>query len=97
MEDDITAEQRRIKMKIKSDKKKQEADAVKNLNLPDHLVKTAELAQDKGSSNWLTTLPLEKYGFSLNKSEFHDTLKLYHRPCMLSVALEVHSPPFDTT
>ena len=63
-------------MKIKSDKRKMEADAAKNLNLPDHLVKVPELARDKGSSNWLTTLPLEKYGFSPNKSEFHDALSL---------------------
>ena len=76
IENNTTAEQRRIKMKIRSDKRKQEADAVENLNLPEHLVKAVKLAQDKGSSNWLTTLPLEKYGFSLNKSEFHDALSL---------------------
>ena len=31
-----------------------------------------ELAQDKGASNWLTTLPI--YGFSQSKSEFRDVL-----------------------
>ena len=76
IENDTTAEQRRIKMKIKSNKRKQEADAVKNIKLPDHLVKAAKIAQDKWSSNWLTTLSLEKYGFSLNKREFYDALSL---------------------
>ena len=63
-------------MKIKSNKRKQEADAVKNIKLPDHLVKAAKIAQDKWSSNWLTTLSLEKYGISLNKREFYDALSL---------------------
>ena len=67
IENDITAEQRRIKMKIKSDKRKQEADTVENLNLPEHLVKAAKLAQDKGSSNWLTTLHM---GFHLTRVNF---------------------------
>ena len=57
-------------------RRKQEVEKASNLRLPDHLSKAAELAQDKGSSSWLTTLPLEEYSSSLTKSEFHDVLSL---------------------
>ena len=33
-------------------------------------------ARDKGSSHWLSALPLEDQGFKLNKGEFRDSLKL---------------------
>ena len=35
-----------------------------------------ELANARGSSNWLTTLPLEEYGFRLSKAAFRDALCL---------------------
>ena len=34
------------------------------------------LATKKGASSWLTTLPLEEYGFALHKSAFQDALAL---------------------
>ena len=34
------------------------------------------LATEKGASSWLTTLPLEEYGFALHKSAFQDVLAL---------------------
>jgi hypothetical protein len=71
-----SAEQRKIKLKIRSEKRKREAESASALSLPDHLSKAAELAQDKGSSSWLATLPLEKYGFHLSKSDFRDALSL---------------------
>ena len=37
---------------------------------------TINLASQKGASNWLSMLPLKKYNFSLNKSEFKDGLHL---------------------
>ena len=46
------------------------------LDVPEHLTRTVELVKDKGSSSWLTTLPLEKYGFHLSKSEFRDAIAL---------------------
>ena len=33
-------------------------------------------ARERGSSNWLTALPLAKYGFTLNKGQFRDSLLL---------------------
>ena len=35
-----------------------------------------EQARERGSSNWLTALPLKKYGFSLKKGQFSDSLLL---------------------
>ena len=35
-----------------------------------------ELASEKGASNWLNALPLSKYNFNLNKSEFRDGIYL---------------------
>ena len=38
-----------------------------------------ELASEKGASNWLTVIPIDEMGFTLNKGEFRDALKLrYH-------------------
>lgn len=38
-----------------------------------------DLAQMKGASNWLTSLPLKEEGFVLNKREFFDALALRYR------------------
>ena len=35
-----------------------------------------DLAAEKGSSAWLTVLPLQDLGFNLNKREFRDAIKL---------------------
>ena len=35
-----------------------------------------DLAQEKGASTWLTSLPLEEFGFSLHKGAFRDALAL---------------------
>ena len=37
---------------------------------------TINLASQKGASNWLSVLPLQRCNFSLNKSEFKDRLYL---------------------
>ena len=34
------------------------------------------LAQEKGASSWLTTIPLEEFGFTLHKGAFRDALAL---------------------
>lgn len=38
--------------------------------------RTLELAAEKGSSAWLTVLPLKELGFNLNKRQFKDGVKL---------------------
>jgi len=38
--------------------------------------KAVEQAKEKGASNWLSTLPLEDQGFTLNKGEFRDAIAI---------------------
>ena len=38
--------------------------------------RTLDLATEKGSSSWLTVLPLQGLGFDLSKREFRDAVKL---------------------
>ena len=40
------------------------------------LKRAMDLAAEKGASNWLTTLPIEEFGFALHKGAFHDALAL---------------------
>ncbi len=40
--------------------------------------KVLALASEKGSSNWLTSLPIEEFGFSLHKGAFVDALSLHY-------------------
>ena len=43
---------------------------------PPKTQRTLDLAAEKGSSMWLTVLPLREMGFYLNKREFRDAIKL---------------------
>ncbi len=45
------------------------------------LKKAMDLAKEKGSSSWLTTLPLEEHGFCLHKDAFVDALALIYGWC----------------
>ena len=38
--------------------------------------RAVELASEKGASNWLTVIPIDEMGFTLNKGEFRDAVKL---------------------
>jgi len=40
------------------------------------LQKAVQLAQEKGASSWLTTLPVQVHGFSLHKTALCDALAL---------------------
>ena len=44
--------------------------------LPPDLQRAMDLSQEKGASNWLTTLPVEEFGFHLHKGAFRDALAL---------------------
>ena len=52
-----------------------EAEELRDL-LPDALKRAVDLAKEKGSSTWLTALPLVEHGFALHKRAFHDALAL---------------------
>ena len=45
-------------------------------SLPTKAKRAAELATEKGSSNWLTVIPLKELDYNLNKKEFRDAIKL---------------------
>ena len=51
---------------------------LKNLKqiAPRKTKRALELAQEKGSSVWLTVLPLQEQGFNLTKRESRDAVKL---------------------
>ena len=46
------------------------------LSHPKSLQHAMALAQEKGASSWLTTIPLEEFGFTLQKGAFRDALTL---------------------
>ena len=45
-------------------------------SLPTKTKRAVELATEKGSSNWLTVIPLKELDYKLNKKEFRDAIKL---------------------
>ena len=62
-------------IKLKSDLLNSCASELK-LSLPNSLQHAMALAQEKGASSWLTTIPLEEFGFTLHKGAFRDALAL---------------------
>ena len=48
---------------------------VKN-SLPTKAKRAFQLATEKGSSNWLTGIPLKELDYNLNMKEFRDAIKL---------------------
>ena len=45
-------------------------------SLPTKDKRAFELATEKGTSNWLTVIPLKELDYNLNKKEFRDAIKL---------------------
>ena len=68
-----------LKAKLKAEGKKAALDAA-NLyrsSLTDDIkIRCLESVQEKGASAWLTSLPLAKYGFHLEKQAFRDAIRL---------------------
>ena len=46
--------------------------------LPTKAKRAVELATEKGSSNWLTVIPLKELDYNLNKKDFRDAIKLQY-------------------
>ena len=70
---------------IRSAEQKVRAERAKNLEeravrlkevAPQKTRRALDLATEKGSSMWLTSIPLKEMGFNLNKREFRDGLSL---------------------
>ena len=62
-------------MKAKKHRQSQAAAELKD-KLPDSLQRAISLSTEKGSSSWLSTLPIAEHGFALHKSAFRDALCL---------------------
>ena len=67
-----------IKTTIKRSRRNNSVDAMNSLetSLPKYLQRALELAQEKGSSLWLTSMPIKEFGFDLHKTAFLDALSL---------------------
>ena len=39
-------------------------------------IRSSDIAQEQGSSSWLTVLPIKRLGFNLSKSDFWDPVCL---------------------
>ena len=61
--------------KEKDDGLKEELEEVK-ARLPDKTQRAVDLACEKGTSNYLTVIPLKDMDFDLNKREFRDAVRL---------------------
>ena len=75
---DIITEQLTSKATIRNSNKERilkEANDLMGI-LPDGLQRAVTLAREKGSSSWLTALPLAEHSFTLHKGAFHDALAL---------------------
>ena len=63
-------------LRAENRKKSETAAATLREELDANMLKMMELAGEKGSSTWLTALPLEEHGFTLHKRAFHDAIAL---------------------
>ena len=63
---------------IKKRKRARQSSSASELKskLPPDLQRAMDLSTEKGTSNWLTVLPVEEFGFSLHKGAFRDALAL---------------------
>ena len=72
------SEQLSAKSKVRSSKKKKLSDSTNSLTslLSPDLQLAMSLAQERGASSWLSTLPINEHGFTLHKGAFRDALAL---------------------
>ena len=72
------ADQLTAKSTVRQQRRQQAAQAAENLkpSLSNTRRRAMELASERGTSNWLTSLPIKEFGFCLHKSTFTDALAL---------------------
>ena len=75
---DTVYEQVEAKDEVRRMKRKQSMQAAVSLrqSLSVSLQRSIDLAEEKGASTWLTTLPIQEFGFALHKRAFQDALAL---------------------
>ena len=71
-------QQVKAKKEVHSFKLKHSQGSASNLRpqLANSTQRSMDLAQEKGASNWLTTLPIDENGFTLHKGAFRDAIVL---------------------
>ena len=63
-------------------------------SLPPDLQRAMDLSMEKDTSNWLTVLPVDEFGFTLHKGAFRDALALRYGWSLHHIP---HTCPCDTT
>ena len=70
----------RVKQEISKERESKQRgqynDIINGNNLTKEGLRRMKMNQEKGASNWLSSLPLKENGFSLNKQEFYDAVAL---------------------
>lgn len=76
--DEVIARQLEAKTEVHKLRREQASQASEQLkeSISHSLKWSMDLAQEKGASSWLTSLPIEEFGFALHKGAFHDALAL---------------------
>jgi hypothetical protein len=74
--DELESRDKYLEMKKETDITLQAKSNTIEKDLPDEVLRAVKEAKEKGASSWLAVLPLEEYGFTLNKGEFRDALNL---------------------
>ena len=83
MPDETIPEMNEIKKQKTQERENYLVEKAKNITegQPLNTAKAGEESKMPGASSWLSALPLEEYGFALNKSEFRDSINLrYNKP-----------------
>ncbi len=72
------AKSKEIIVKIKEEREKRFENKFEELKtlVDDNLKRCLDLAKEKGSGSWLNALPMQAFGYVLNKQEFRDSLCL---------------------
>ena len=75
---DVCEQQREVKATLRAERRRQQETTAAELKarLPSRLQCAADHASEKGSSSWVTALPIADHGFTLHKGPFRDALCL---------------------
>ena len=75
---DACEQQREVKATLRAERRRQQETTAAELKarLPSRLQCVADHASEKGSSSWVTALPIADHGFTLHKGAFRDALCL---------------------
>ena len=72
----VKMKEKRSRVKAEREKKFQEVYASLYTSANDQEKKALEMSREKGSYSWLSALPIQELGYTLNKVEFQDALSL---------------------